>query len=128
MYQTSKYATEIDIQLNNGIYIINSDSAIGKTRLCKELRKQQKYGEPVASYTYDDRLLGMPIENILVPNKYKVIMLDRYDLYEGEGAEGILKCKDNTIILIDCKGEFTVSVDDEWCDINMTEAKIEVTA
>ena len=70
MYKTdssNNYGTIIDINLENGIYIFDNQSATGKTRLCKALRDCQKYGEPVASYTYDDKLLGIPIENILIP-------------------------------------------------------------
>ena len=130
MYKTddnNDYGTLIEINLDNGIYIFDNQSATGKTRLCKALRDCQKYGEPVASYTYDDKLLEMPIERVLVPDKYKVIMLDRYDLYEGDGAELIKECADNSIILIDCKGDFTVCSTDEWCTISMAEDKIEVT-
>lgn len=126
MYKTDKYNTELIFSLDNGIYIFDNESATGKTRLCKEIRKYQKYNEPLASYTYDDKLLNMAIEKVLVPNKYKVIMLDRYDMYEGEGAELILECAKNSIILIDCKSKFTVTSEDEWCTIEMTHDKIEV--
>ena len=126
MYSINKYGTIIDVNLDNGIYIFDNASATGKTRLCKALRECQKYGEPVASYTYDDKLLDIPIGKVLVPNKYKVIMLDRYDMYEGYGAELIKECADNSVILIDCKGEFSVSNEDDWCMIEMTEDRIEV--
>lgn len=127
MYKLDKYLTKISIQLENGIYIFDNISASGKTRLYKVLRECQAYGEPVASYTYNDKLLGLPIESVLMPNKYKVIMLDRYDMYEGDGASLILKCAENSIILIDCKGDFTVTNLDEWCDIRLTDCGIEVT-
>ena len=101
-------------------------SAIGKTRLCKELRNYQKYKESVASYSYDDYLLGMPIEQVLVPNKYKVIMLDRYDMYNGVGSELISKCKDGSIILIDCKRGLNFNEEYDFCSLEMSDNIIEV--
>ena len=126
MYKINKYGTELVFSIENGLYVFDNESAIGKTRLCKALRECQKYGEPVASYTYDDKLLNMHINSILVPNKYKVIMLDRYDMYNGDGAELIKECAKNSIVLIDCKSNLAVSTDDEWCSIQMEPNRIEV--
>ncbi len=128
MYRIDKYNVLVDIQLNNGIYIFDNESGLGKTRLTKLFKKYQAYGEPVVAYTYNDKLIGVDIASVLNPQKYKVILLDRYDMYEGDGAELILKCAENSIILIDCKNDFSVTVDDEWCTINMEKDKIEVIA
>lgn len=127
MYKNDKFQPMIEINLENGIYIFDNESATGKTRLCKVLKTYQIYGEPVASFTYHDILLGNQVEKILIPNKYKVILLDRYDLY-GVGPTDLFdKCAENSIILIDCKGEFLASRNDDWCLIKMTDSKIEVT-
>ena len=126
MTKLTKYSPEINIKLSNGVYIFDNKSATGKTRLCKELRKNQKYGENVASYSYDDYLLQLPIESILVPNKYKVIMLDRYDMYNGTGADLISSCKENSIILIDCKRGLNFGIECKLCTIEMTDTLIEV--
>lgn len=126
MVRLSNYLPEIVIDLSNGVYLFNNKSATGKTRLCKELRKNQKYKEDVASYSYDDYLINIPIESVLIPSKYRVIMLDRYDMYNGEGKDLISACKDNTIILIDCKKGLNFGVDYEFCYIEMTDSLIEV--
>ena len=126
MYAIDKYNPTITIELDNGIYIFDCESATGKTRLCKELRKLQAYGEAVASYTYDDLLIGIPVDNIFDSDKYKVIMLDRYDLYKDKWHDKIRECSKNSIVLIDCKGEFSASEDDEVCFIEMTADRIEV--
>lgn len=126
MFRLDKYSVEIVINLNNGIYVFDNESATGKTRLCKLFREYQAYGEKVASYTYNDKLLGMPISEILVPNKYEVILLDRYDLYEGYGKELINECAKSTIILVDCKDKFTVTNEEDWCSIDLKPDKIEV--
>lgn len=126
MYKLDKYSVEVIVNLDNGIYVFDNESATGKTRLCKLLREYQAYGEKVASYTYNDKLIGVPITEILVPNKYEVILLDRYDLYEGYGKELINKCAENTIILVDCKDKFTVTNEEDWCTIKLQPDKIEV--
>ena len=126
MYVNNKYTVKINIPLDNGIYIFDNNSATGKTRLYKELLSHQVYGERVAAYTYNDKLLGRRVDDILIPNKYDVIILDRYDMYYGDGADGIKACEDNTIVLIDCKQDFLLMNTDEWCDIDMSACEIEV--
>ena len=128
MIRLSSYLPEIIIDLPNGIYLFNNESATGKTRLYMELKKNQKYGESVVSYSYDDYLLNIPIETIVIPNKYKVVMLDRYDMYNGIGKDLISACVDNTIVLIDCKKGLNFGVDYEFCYIEMTDKLIEVTS
>ena len=105
------------INLNNGVYLFGNESATGKTRLYRELRKNQMYGEQVAAYSYHDYLLNIPIENTLIPNFYQVILLDRYDMYNGVGSEQISLCKENSIILIDCKRGLNFQEIYEFCDI-----------
>lgn len=126
MFNIDIYNVAIDINLDNGIYIFDNESASGKTRLCKLFKRYQAYGVPVSAYTYNDYCIGLPIENV-IDRKFKVILLDRYDLYEGIGAELIRQCARDSIILIDCKGNFTVTNEDDWCIVNMTQDRIEVT-
>ncbi len=127
MVSLTKYSPKVTIDLDNGLYLFDNESSTGKTRLFKCLRDNQKYGEFVASYSYDDYLLGIPIEKVLVPNKYKVIMLDRYDMYNGVGKDLILSCISNTIILVDCKKGLNFGADYEICYLDMTDKLIEVT-
>lgn len=126
MYRVDGYNIKLIFSLENGVYIFDNESATGKTRLCGLMKKYQSYGEPVASYTYSDLNLGIPIESILVPDKYRVIMLDRYDMYEGAGAEKILECAETSIVLIDCKHGFSVTDEDDWCTLEMKPDTIEV--
>jgi hypothetical protein len=127
MFKLNDYHVKIDIQLNNGVYIFDNESATGKTRLAKLLLEYQSYGQPVSSYTFSDISLGRPIEAALDSDKFKVIMLDRYDMYNGVGKKLIDKCRKNSIILIDCKHNFDVTDVDDWCYIEMTPTIIEVT-
>lgn len=126
MIRLNNYIPEIIINLDNGVYLFSNDS-VGKTRLYKELRKNQMYKENVASYSYNDYLINIPIESVLIPNKYKVVMLDRYDMYNGVGKDLISACKDSTIILIDCKKGLNFEVDYEFCYLEMTDSLMEIT-
>lgn len=127
MFVIDEYDVEIRVKLDNGIYILNNQSATGKTRLCKQLDRYRAYGEAVASYTYNDYLKGLPIETVLIPGKFKVIMIDRYDMYEGIGIELMKQCMKDSVILVDCKRPVVISDEDDWCDIEMTANCIEVS-
>lgn len=125
MYKNSEYRPNINIDLNNGVYIFDSESATGKTYLCKHLKNLRAYGEPVASFTYNDILIGNKIEDTF--KNYKVIMLDRYDLYNEMGHCLMEKYRDKSIILVDCKKGFIKDIDSELCFISLTENNIEVS-
>lgn len=129
MYINDKYAVTIRIELGEGVYIFNKKSATGKTRLAKELKEIQIYDKDVSSYTYNDKLLGISMESIFNGNK-KVILLDRYDMYNGDGADLIDKYAKSCIILIDCKDSNgpRIDTDYELCFIDMSSDCIEVTA
>lgn len=122
----NRYLPTININLSPGVYIFSNESATGKSRLCKELRKNQMYGERVASYSYEDFLLNRSLDSILASKDYDVIMLDRYDLYNGEGSSLIEKLKDTCVILIDCKSGLNFSVPYEFCFLNMDKDSLEV--
>lgn len=125
MYVNAEYNPTVNINLENGIYTFDAESATGKTRLCKHLKTLNAYGEPVDSFTYNDLLRGDTLNNVL-NSKNKVIMLDRYDLYKNEGHELINQCAENSIILIDCKSAFPGSSDSQDCFIEMAENSLEV--
>lgn len=127
MYINDKYAIKIHINLENGLYVFDNEASTGKTRLFKALRDCEKSGEQIGTYTYNDKLQNRRLEDVLIPTKYKLIMLDRYDMYNGEGAELINECAKSSIVLVDCKGTFTVSSEDKWCILNMSKDTIHVS-
>lgn len=128
MYRNSDYRVEIEIDLENGVYVFDDKSATGKTRLAKELRNLNAFGEDVMSYTFNDIALGRDLKSELLKRPYKVIILDRYDMYNGLGAAEIDSLSDKSIILIDCKSMNGPKIETEYgyCDIEMTADKIEV--
>lgn len=128
MYKNEKYNTKINIALDNGIYVFDETSATGKTRLCNELKELRKLGEPVIGYTYNDDKLGIDLCDLVNRVHPKVILLDRYDMYNGMFDEQIIKWSSNATVLIACKGYLSISSYTEWCCIDMQSARIEVTA
>ena len=128
MYSNSKYSVAISIDLPNGVYEFNEDSATGKTRLCKELKELQRLGESVIGYTYGDDRLGINLIEVFNKIHPKVLVLDRYDMYNGTFNNEIVKWSADTIILVDCKGDLQVDCEVDWCTIEMTADKIEVVS
>lgn len=139
MYTNNNFRIKIDLQLNNGIYIFEGESATGKTRLFNELRNIQKYEQSenqdksIITYTYNDYLIyKISLQQAFDEYKesVKVIMLDRYDLYGTErDIERLMEISKWSIILIDCKQIelFSTSTIDKICFIEMTESSIKVT-
>lgn len=88
----------INFRLKNGIYYFFPESSTGKTCLMKLLKEYSKLGEPVCGFTYSDLKLNDK------PNfSAKVVLLDRYDLYNGLYVDEMIRSSDRSIILIDCK-------------------------
>ena len=126
MYKSDKLKIKLNIELEAGIYKLTSFSGDGKSFLGDVLKDYNMIGEPVMSYNYEDKLHGVPIEIVLTPNKYKVIMLDRYDMYNGDGAKLIEECVNTSVILIDCKSSINIDMDYEYCSLSISKNKIEV--
>ena len=96
LHWTDFDSNNINILLDNGIYVFDAESAIGKTWLCKQLKKLKAYGETVDAVTYNDLLAGMRLENVVKPQN-KVVRLDRYDMYREDGYELINECAATSI-------------------------------
>lgn len=126
MYKNDKYDVEVNINLDNGIYVFDEKSATGKTRLCKVLKELRKLGEPVIGYTYGDDNLGISLIDITNKVNPKVLMLDRYDMYNGTFNNELAEWSKNAVILIDCKGDLETKTYTDRCTIEMGPREIEV--
>ena len=128
MYKTPDvFRTQIVVDAEVGLYIFDDESAIGKTRLYHELKDLQAAGEPVCAIRYDD---GVPIQELkrwTEKHEMKVIMVDRYDMYQSEELDSLLRnlCKE-TSVLLDCKRGTAISCDDETAFMTMERNRIEV--
>lgn len=123
MFRIDKGKVKVIINLDNGVYYFDEESATGKTRLAKVFRGYtQDY--PVASYSYDDLALKIPFDTLVKPGEQKVLVIDRYDIYKGTLTEQIKEFAKTGIVLIDCKGNPGVKCN--LCFIEMTADTIEV--
>ena len=103
MFKISNRRIKLDIELENGIYVFESESGVGKTYLAKVLKKYRTFNEPVASYSYDDFSMDVSLEELLA-NKFKVVVIDRYDMYSSKKLNDIIeKYRRDSTILVDCK-------------------------
>ncbi len=126
MFHIEIDSVTINIHLEHGIYRFLKKSSTGKSRLYHLLVAASVSGFPATGYTYQDYVRGLDISTILVPEKYQVILLDRYDLYKGIGADRIRECASSSIILMDCKDVPMISKTVPYCRLKMSESQMEV--
>ena len=127
MYKNDKFSKKINIDAENGVYVFTCESASGKTYLCKELKKLREAGEPVVSFTFSDYINGLNLKEQVEKIKPKVIMLDRYDMYDKIFNNDIIEWGKNSIVLVDHKSpHFLNSV--YTCCISFDPYEIEVRA
>lgn len=103
MMHLTELTDKVYINIKPGLYIAGQETACGKTYLCSMLNNYRKAGYPVTTYTYDD-LGRVDIKNELDINKYKLIFIDRYDMYNDVGHSEILDFVANGgTVILDCK-------------------------
>ncbi len=123
MFKIDNMRVDVSIQLDNGIYYFDEQSATGKTRLAKLFRDYAP-DIPVSSYSYDDLELEIPFDALVKPKQQKVVVIDRYDLYKGKFVQQIEEFSKYGIVLLDCKGDPGIPC--ELCFIDMKPDRIEV--
>lgn len=103
------WSTKIDIFEDNGVYLLGSESAIGKTWLYNELDRMGKRYMDTVGYSYADlnKTMESKIKSICHDNIPKVIMVDRYDMLDNTRKKDVLgtidKYRKTSIILVDSK-------------------------
>lgn len=92
----------IDINCRNGLYAFYDDSATGKSYLTKVLKALMVSGsEDICAITYDELLTEEVYVDILMRRQYKVVILDRLDLYITDRIEDCInKIKKNCVVLV----------------------------
>ena len=101
-----------------GLYQLGDESGTGKTRLCNLLIDYGTMGLPVTGYSYRDYVRGQRLHEYR--NKgLKMIVIDRYDMYNGEMESDIIELSKECIVLIDCKAIPDIAASMDYKDINM---------
>lgn len=127
MLEFNDYVISIKVDLPIGLWAFTSASATGKTWLCKCLNDLEVMGKPVCGYSYNDYLCGRDLHAILTNPKYKLIMLDRYDMYAGIEVEAIREKAKSAIVLLDCKRGAKGIAADDICFVDIFDDRIEVS-
>ncbi|MBR5484907.1 MAG: hypothetical protein IKV41_00150 [Oscillospiraceae bacterium] len=104
-----------------GLYNFEDRSSTGKTYLCNLLKAYNRDGEPVWGYTYDDFRNGVSIRKA-IEEGYKLVVIDRYDMYYGEMLEDINELAKNCIVLVACNRFLPMKCDYDLCFIEMEAA------
>lgn len=101
----------VDIQIEidrPGVYQLDGDSATGKTYLFKLLRGVNKASsmDKVITYTYDDKWLGVKLDELARGKELELVVIDRYDMFLNEYLDEINELGKEAIVLIDSKQDF----------------------
>jgi hypothetical protein len=130
MYNSNTKLFNICIDLEPGVYVFNKMSGTGKTYLAKELNILREKGEPVTSFTYADSLrrnLSDALNDMdFKQSEFKVVMLDRYDMYKGKYEDTIKNLATHCVVLIDCKHDTGIDIDEDMCFIEFSKTGIKV--
>lgn len=111
------------INLEPGLYLAEKESACGKTYLCSIIEKYRERGYPVSSYTYSNVNI-FDIKNVLDINKFKLVFIDRYDMYKDMGYQEILDfVNQGGTVIIDCKEDCKLQGKCKICFIEITAPK-----
>lgn len=112
------------INLQSGVYAFDSSSAIGKTLLLKMIKSLGETDK--IAITYHDMLLGIDL-NRITERKPKLLLLDRFDLYD-ENAFVLEKLKNtDSIVLVDYKTQRHFCDFDDTCFVDITKDSVEVS-
>lgn len=113
----------INVNLEDGVYLIDGKGADGKTFMCKILKSAQDVGYRVCVLTYESMYRTKHyIEFIRACSGYDLIFLDRFDLYQNISI--IEEAKKNAkVVLIDWKsalyrGDFSLFDDTAFIDFD----------
>ena len=93
---------KINIDLRNGTYAFDSDSATGKTFLYKLLSAYSQLNDKVLTSTYTDNKDGLGHKLSLLSDG--LVMIDRYDMFcNNDLSLELFSAGKNNIVLIDIK-------------------------
>lgn len=115
---------KVSVDLEPGLYDIYSASATGKTLLLKMIKSIGD--EKKLAVTYHDILMGLDLERV-IEKQPELLMLDRFDLYDGH-IEVLKKLKEmDCVTLVDYKTQKNFCDFDDTCFLALTEECLEVS-
>lgn len=114
----------VRIDLVPGLYNFHPASATGKTLLLKMVRSVGERDK--IAVTYHDILMGIDL-NKMIAVKPKLLILDRFDLYDGL-SDVLEKLKNiDCIAMVDYKTERNFCDFDDTCFVTLHKDSLEVS-
>lgn len=108
-----------------GIKKFRAISSTGKTRLYNICVNYSIDKLPVAGYSYIDYQRGIKLSDYL--NKgIKLLIIDRYDMFNGMFAKEIVELSKNCMVILDCKEMPNIGVVTRLVDIDMNPTSITI--
>lgn len=126
VYESTSVVPAVRIEFERGIHTFQPESSTGKSWLAEQLQNLHRMGEPVMSITYNDVLDNVVDRKLEAAEKCKIIMFDRYDMYNGEYLEKMKSLAQKSMILVDCKMGIVHLLDELSCEIQCSRDLIEV--
>lgn len=115
---------KVNIDLEPGLYNFHPDSATGKTLLLKMVKSIGERDK--IAVTYHDILMGIDIDKVIAL-KPKLLILDRFDLYDEYAVRlDSLKQAESTV-LVDYKTERNFCDFDDTCFVTIYKDRLEVS-
>ena len=115
---------KVNIDLEPGLYNFHPDSATGKTLLVKMIKSLGEKDK--IAITYHDILMGLDL-NRIISNNPKILILDRFDLYDEEAVKLERKKKKDCITIVDYKTERKFCDFDDTCFVTLCKNQLEVS-
>lgn len=127
MYKFSMRGKSVNIELDPGVYVFDCVTSSGKTFLCNMLKQFKTVGQPVGGYTYTDVLDGRSLQDYVGNNKFTCLVVDRYDMYNGDYDEYLDELANSgCIVLVDCKYKSGLNFEYDLASIELSEGKVRV--
>ncbi len=115
---------KVTIDLAPGLYNFHPSSATGKTLLLKMVKSIGEKDK--LAVTYHDLVMGVSL-NKVIARKPRLLILDRFDLYD-KNAEKLEKLKEaDCITLVDYKTERNFCDFDDTCFVTLGKNRLEVS-
>ena len=105
---------KVRIELEPGIYCFRPFSATGKSYLYRTLNQLRRIGCSCRGYTYEDYKEGVPF-----PTDCEVVVVDRYDMYQGKCDAEMEKAAIHGIVLVDLKSPVPPKSLCRYCSVEL---------
>ena len=124
MIEFVAFNKKVIINLPQGLYCFHPDSATGKTLLLKMVKSLGETDK--IAITYHDITMGLDLDKIIA-NSPKLLILDRFDLYDDNADKLKLLKSADCITLVAYKTERKFCDFDDTCFVTLHQGELEVS-